>query len=264
MKVYSSADIEGTAGIASWSATNLGDPEHRAAAQEMTLEAVAACQGALDAGATELYVKDAHDSGRNMDLSLFPREAKVIFDWTLTPDSMVAGLDGSFDALMFVGYHSPAGLPGSPLSHTMNRGNNYVKINGELASEFLLHAYVGAARGVPSVMVSGDKLLCGHAQEFVPGIQTAPVKEGLGRATVNLTPQLACERIREAAREGLLHRNRCHLAVPETLTMEIGFKDHLKALRASHYPGATLVDPYTVTYTAATVDEMMTARMFIL
>ena len=47
MKVYISADIEGTAGIASWSATNLGDPEHRAAAQEMTLEAVAACQGAL-------------------------------------------------------------------------------------------------------------------------------------------------------------------------------------------------------------------------
>ena len=79
MKVYISADIEGTAGIASWSATNLGDPEHRAAAQEMTLEAVAACQGALDAGATELYVKDAHDSGRNMDLSLFPREAKDVY-----------------------------------------------------------------------------------------------------------------------------------------------------------------------------------------
>lgn len=114
MKVYISADIEGTAGIASWSATNLGDPEHHAAAQEMTLEAVAACQGALDAGATELYVKDAHDSGRNMDLSLFPREAKVIFDWSLTPDSMVAGLDGSFDALMFVGYHSPAAA-GKPL-----------------------------------------------------------------------------------------------------------------------------------------------------
>ena len=52
--------------------------------------------------------------------------------------------------------------------------------------------------------------------------------------------------------------------MPQTLTMEIGFKDHFKALRASHYPGATLVDPYTVTYTAASVDEMMTARMFIL
>lgn len=264
MKVYISADIEGTAGIASWSATNLGDPEHRAAAHQMTMEAVAACQGALDAGATEIYVKDAHDSGRNMNLSLFPREARVIFDWTLTPDSMVAGLDDSFDALMFVGYHSPAGLPGSPLSHTMNRGNNYVKINGRLASEFLLHAYVGAARGVPSVMASGDKLLCGHAREFVPEIRTVPVKEGLRRATVNLTPQLACERIREAARDGLLHRGNCHLALPETLTVEIGFKDHFKALHASYYPGVTLVDPYTVTYTSSTVDEMMTTRMFIL
>ncbi|MCD7907053.1 MAG: M55 family metallopeptidase [Clostridium sp.] len=264
MKVYISVDIEGTAGTTSWQATNLGDQEHKAAARQMTLEAVAACQGAIDAGATEIYVKDAHDSGRNMDLSLFPREARVIFDWTLTPDSMVAGLDESFDALMFVGYHSPAGLPGSPLSHTMNRGNNYVKINGKLASEFLLHAYVGAARGVPSVLVTGDKLLCSHAREFVPEIQTAPVKDGLGRATINLTPQLACECIREAARKGLLQRDRCHLSVPETLTTEISFKDHFKALRASYYPGVTLTDPYTVTYTASSADEMMTTRMFIL
>ena len=165
MKVYISVDIEGTAGISSWEATNLGDAEHRAAARQMTLEAVAACRGAIEAGATEIYVKDAHDSGRNMDLSLFPPEARVIFDWTFTPDSMVAGLDSSFDAVMFVGYHSPAGLAGSPLSHTMNRGNNYVKIGGQLASEFLLHAYVGASRGVPAVMVSGDRLLCGHAQD---------------------------------------------------------------------------------------------------
>lgn len=264
MKVYISVDIEGTAGISSWGATNLGDAEHRAAARQMTLEAVAACQGAIDAGATEIYVKDAHDSGRNMDLSLFPPEARVIFDWTFTPDSMVAGLDSSFDAVMFVGYHSPAGLAGSPLSHTMNRGNNYVKIGGQLASEFLLHAYVGASRGVPAVMVSGDRLLCGHAQEYVPGIAAVPVKEGFGRATINLPSGLACERIRQGAKDGLINRDRCELKVPEQLTMEINFKDHYRALRASYYPGVKQLDDYTVVYTANSVDEMMTARMFIL
>lgn len=264
MKVYISADIEGTAGTTSWASTNLGDKEHAAAAREMTLEAVAACQGALDAGATEIYVKDAHDSGRNMDLSLFPKEARVIFDWSLTPDSMIAGLDSSFDALMFVGYHSPAGLPGSPLCHTMNRGNNYVKINGSLASEFLLHAYTGASRGVPSVFVSGDQLLCSHVLSHDPSIKAVAVKDSLGRATINMPTALACETIRRGAKEALEHRAQCKLAVPEVLTLEINYKDYFKALHASFYPGVSMLDEYTVSYTAHSMDELMTARMFIL
>lgn len=264
MKVYISVDIEGTAGTTSWASTNLGDKEHAAAAREMTLEAVAACQGAIEAGATEIYVKDAHDSGRNMDLSLFPKEARVIFDWSLTPDSMVAGLDSSFDALMFVGYHSPAGLPGSPLCHTMNRGNNYVKINGSLASEFLLHAYTGASRGVPSVLVSGDQMLCDHVKQHDPAITAVAVKESLGRATINLPTDLACEKIRQGAREALEHSDLRPMAVPELLTLEINYKDHFKALHASYYPGVKMLDDFTVSYTAHSMDELMTARMFIL
>lgn len=268
MKVYISVDIEGTAGTTSWAATELGDKEHAAAAREMTLEAVAACEGALKAGATELYVKDAHDSGRNMDLSLFPKEAKVIYDWSLTPDSMIAGLDSSFDALMFVGYHSPAGLPGSPLCHTMNRGNSWVKINGKLASEFTLHALLAASRGVPSVFLSGDQALCGHARQLVPGLTAVAVKDCLGRATVNLSSQMALEQIREGAARSLAHlrdfKESCLPAVPEELTLEIRFKDYFQALRASYYPGVVRLDDCTVSFTARTMDQLMAARMFIL
>ena len=87
MKVYISVDIEGTAGTTSWAATELGDKEHGAAAREMTLEAVAACEGVLQAGADEIYVKDAHDSGRNMDLSLFPVSKGGEGDLRLVPDA---------------------------------------------------------------------------------------------------------------------------------------------------------------------------------
>ena len=66
MKVYISVDFEGVAGSTSWSSTNLGDLEHGPMAREMTLEAAAACRGALAAGATEIYIKDAHESGRNL------------------------------------------------------------------------------------------------------------------------------------------------------------------------------------------------------
>lgn len=264
MKVYISVDLEGISGTTSWASTNLGDREHHAVAKEMTLEAVAACEGALAAGATEIYVKDAHDSGRNMDLTLFPKEAKIIYDWTSGPESMIGGIDSSFDAVMYVGYHSPAGSSGSPLAHTMNRGNNYVKINGMLASEFLLHAYTAQALGVPSVFISGDKKLCEHVIEQNANITTAAVKEGLGDATINIVPLAAQEMIRRGSECGLRKKDRCHMPLPDQFTMEINFKNHSKARRASFYPGVTLIDDYTVSFTADCWQDVMVARMFIL
>ena len=200
MKVYISVDFEGVAGSTSWSSTNLGDLEHGPMAREMTLEAAAACRGALAAGATEIYIKDAHESGRNMDISLLPKEAKIILGWKYSPDSMVCGLDQSFDALMFVGYHSPAGTNGSPLAHTMNRKTNYIKFNGKLASEFLMHAYVGASLGDSlGIHQTATKNLCSHVHEYDPGITAVAVKEGMGAATVT-APEMARSLLRKARR----------------------------------------------------------------
>lgn len=264
MKVYISVDFEGIVGSTSWKSTNLGDPEHGPLAKEMTLEAAAACRGAIEAGATEIYIKDAHDSGRNIDPTLFPKEARIILDWMYTPESMIAGIDESFDALMFVGYHSPAANSGNPLSHTMNRKNNYVKFNGQIASEFLMHSYLGASIGVPTVFLSGDKALCSHVEHYDKNIITVAVKEGIGAATINLTPSYAQELIQSGAKEALQKKERCHIQVPDEITMEINFKDHFNALRASYYPGVTKIDDYTITYTANSMIELMTARMFIL
>ncbi len=264
MKVYISVDFEGIAGSTSWESTIPGHPEHAPMAREMTLEAVAACEGALDAGAKEIYVKDAHETGRNLDLSLFPKEVKIISGWSCEPLSRLGGLGSRFDAVLYVGYHSPAGFSGSPLSHTMNRDNNYVKYNGKIASEFLIHAYAAAAIGVPSVFVSGDKMLCDHVREYDPQIITVAVKEGNGTATTNVTPARAHEMIRKGARAGIANRAKCHLEIPPTITMEICYKDHWKAKRASYYPGVIQEDAYTVSYTTSSMDDLLRARMFIL
>ena len=264
MKVYISVDVEGLTGSTSWESTNLGDLEHAAVAAQMKREALAAACGAIDAGADEVYIKDAHDSGRNMDITGFPKQCRFIRDWTNSPDSMIGGIDETFDALLFVGYHSPAGFDRNPLSHTMNRGNNYVKFNGQLCSEFLMHALYAAELGVPSVFLSGDRALCDHARSYDENIRTAAVKDGLGSATISITPEEACEQIRLGAREGVAHRSSCHLAVPETLTMEICFKDHFRARRAGFYPGVRQTGPYTVEYTGHSVREVAAARMFIL
>ena len=51
MRVYISADIEGTAFTTDWDETRKGNADYPAAAQQMTAEVKAACEGAIAAGA---------------------------------------------------------------------------------------------------------------------------------------------------------------------------------------------------------------------
>lgn len=264
MKVFISVDIEGITGVTSWSETTLGNSDYKQFADQMTKEAVAACEGAIAMGAKEIFVKDAHDSARNIDITKLPRCSILSRGWTNTPDSMVAGIDETFDAAIFIGYHSAAGTNGSPLAHTMNLGNNYMKVNGERASEFVINSYLAANYGVPVVFISGDKMLCDKAKEFNPSIETVAVKEGDGGATASINPELACELIKEGVKNGLKHIEACKIAIPNKFEVEINYKEHKEARHASFYPGVTQVDSHTIKYTANNVKEFATTRMFIL
>lgn len=264
MKVYISVDLEGITGVTSWTSTDMGSYEYSAAVKQMSLEALAACEAAIEMGAEEVVVKDSHETGLNLDLTIFPKEVKIISGWTMGPESMVGGIDESFDAVMFVGYHAAAGMNGNPLSHTMNRQNNHIYINGQLASEFSLHAYMAAYYGVPTVFLSGDQMICEHAKSFDSAIETVAVKEGIGSATVNVNPDYACQMIKEGAKKSLEDIRGYSLEVPKSLTMEINFKEHVKALRASYYPGVKMVDGYTVRYETHSMLDLMTMRMFVL
>lgn len=264
MKVFISVDIEGITGVTAWSETTLGNSDYSQFAEQMTKETVAACEGAIEMGAKEIFIKDAHDSARNIDITKLPRCAKLSRGWTSTPDSMVAGIDESFDAAIFIGYHSAAGTDGSPLAHTMNLGNNYMKVNGEKASEFTINSYLAANYGVPVVFLSGDEMLCKKAKEFNPSIATVAVKEGVGGATVSINPDFACELIKEGVKNGLKHIGACKIAIPEKFEVEINYKEHKEAKHASYYPGVTQVDSHTVKYTATSINDFATTRMFIL
>ncbi len=265
MKVYISVDIEGITGVTDWNETILGHIDHAWAADQMTKETIAACQGAIEMGAKEIIVKDAHDSGRNIDISKLPREATVIRGWTYSPESMMAGIDESYDAAIFIGYHSGAGYNGNPLAHTMDREKPvYVKINNELASEFTMNTYIAAYYGVPVVFLSGDEMLCKSSKDIVANIETVAVKKGEGNATFNIHPEHACESIKNGVKEGLKKIQKCKIKSPEKFDLEIRFTHHKDANRAMYYPGVSCVDGYTVKYMAKDIQDMMTARMFIL
>ena len=239
-KLFISADIEGTSGIVHWNETDKDKPhDYDYFADQMTREVAAACEGAFAAGAVEVLVKDAHDSGRNIDPRRLPEYARVFRGWARHPFSMMYGLDESFDGVVFTGYHSAAQMNGNPLSHTMNTTNNYVKLNGELMSELMLNCLTASYVGVPVYCACGDRGLCDWLQSVNPNIAVVAVSEGTGSGSLGMHPDVAVRAIREAVQRSIESRSKeeCMFPMPERFHLEINFKEHMKALGGSCYPG---------------------------
>ena len=250
MKIYLSADMEGTTGIALWQETEHGNPRYAYFQRQMSLEAAAACEGALAAGCDEILVKDAHDSACNLLPDLLPEEARIFRGWGSDIMSMMAGLDDSFGGVFFTGYHSGAGMDTNPLSHTMNTRNNYVKINGMIAPELMINSLTAACLGVPVRLVTGDKGLCDWMKAINPNIETVAVSEGRGRGSISIHPNKALRLIREAACRAMQKDGKnCMFPLPEHFKVEISFKDHFRAKGAS-YPGVAQTGPASVMFEA--------------
>ncbi len=262
MKLFISADLEGVAGVTNWCETRYGEQGYEAACHQMTLEVAAACKAALELG-YEVVIKDGHENALNINPALLPRGVQLIRGWMSTPASMMAGLDDSFDAAAYIGYHSPQGSNASPLAHTIRHDLfQGIKVNGTLASEFSLNALWASANKVTSVFLSGDLGMCELAKKSHPEIVTVATKTGIGNGTWNIHPEEAVEKI-EAGMHAALTAEIPLLPVEKEYKLEINFRDHQHARSASWYPGAVQVDSNTVEYTAKTPKELIVARIFM-
>ena len=266
MRLYLSADIEGTCGIADWAETERATmDDYRPFAAQMTAEVAAACEGAVAAGAEDILVKDAHDSARNLDAARLPRQARVLRGWTGDPLCMMAGLErGAFGGVLFTGYHAWGCCGGNPLSHTMTTACDQVTLNGVPASEFLINAYTAGYYGVPAVFLSGDEELCAFAREFIPEIVTVPVNRGVGGGVISIHPDVAVERIRAGAKEAVHRAAKCKVPMPERFDSEIRFREHRTAYSKSFYPGARLEDGKSVCFSTDDWYEMLRFYHFVL
>ncbi len=259
MKLFISSDIEGSCGVTHWDETEPAKPGYYAPfARLMTGEVAAACTGAMECGAT-VTVKDAHDGARNIIPEELPRGTTLIRGWTGDMLSMMSGIaDDTYDAVAFTGYHSGATSDGNPLSHTMTGRLQSVKINGCLASEFVMNTYIAAYYRVPIVFLSGDQALCETAKEMIPHIVTVATKYGRGAATFSPHPADVRDNIRAGIKDALTGDiSRCQLTLPPYFTLEVCYKDFRDAYSASFYPGATRVNSNTVVYEAEDYLDIM-------
>lgn len=268
MKVYISVDIEGVAGICDWKETESGDSSYYQFQTQMTKETIACIEGLQEAGVEEIYVRDAHDSARNLILSKLPQGIKIIRGWENHPCDMLAGLDHSFNACIFIGYHSRARSNENPLSHTMNLRHNQILINGKPVSEFHLNAYFANSLNVPIIMVSGDQGLCDLVKQENPDILTVATKKGLHGAVISKHPQDVCEEIKtetiksinklkELKRKDFFFLNLIH-----PVKVELFLRNHQQAHLASFYPGAQIVTDDIVSYTGNNIRDVLTFLLF--
>ena len=265
MKIYISADIEGIAGISHWDEARKAHATYQEFRAEMTEEVAAACDGAIGAGAKEILIKDAHDTGRNIIAGRLPDCARLIRGWSGHPLAMVQELDESFAALVLIGYHSKAGTQDNPLAHTLTLQIASLRLNGELCSEFRLHSYAAALYGVPVVFISGDKGICAEAPQLIPSIRPVAVSEGRGASTISIAPALAQRLIREGVGAALQDDlSRCRVKLPESFVLEMTYANPIDAYRKAWYPGATQSGPQTVRFESRDYFEVLRAIRFIM
>lgn len=251
MKIYISADIEGVAGIVDPEEANPDKPHVAYFRDQMTREVLAACEGAMEAGATEILVKDAHWNGRNIDARKLPKCARMVRGWTGHPYSMMDQLNSSFDASLFIGYHSKAGRGTNPLAHTLNgRIVEELRINGNSVSEFLLNTFTATLENVPVAFVSGDKALCEEVKHYNENIGSFATFEGIGTGVVSEHPERALDGIRDGVCEKLKVSNlkKQIRPLPESFAVELDYKIVREAYGKSFFPGVELKNEKTLVF----------------
>jgi D-amino peptidase len=258
LKVLISADMEGIGGVSTWEVQ--AEPgkarEYEKFRRLMTLEVNAAIDGAAQAGATDFVVADSHSGGQNIDIELLDKRARLIRAGP-RPLDMMQGIDSSFGAVVFVGYHAREGATEAVLAHTFT-GTMVVKLNGVEVPEAGFNAAIAGDFGVPVVFVSGDQTICQETRELLGPIETAAVKHAIGFHSAEMLPPEESQRlIREGVKRGVERRSEIKpYRISHPVKLEIRFNDILVAELVSYLPGVERPSGNTIVFTGRDMTEV--------
>ncbi len=203
IKVYISVDMEGISGVNSDNQTSAAGAEYGRARKLMVEDANAAIRGAFAGGATEVVVNDSHGSQRNLLPEDLDPRARLI-SHSFKRHGMMEGLDSTFAAVIFVGYHAKAGSPRGVFAHTGSGVVRDLMVNGVSVGEGGMNALLAQWHGVPVVMVTGDDVAVEEQRVTVPGVRGVVVKRAINSRAVELRPLAEARReIEQAAREAV-------------------------------------------------------------
>ncbi len=253
LKVYISVDMEGIWGVVHSKQCSAESPEYQLARKWMVQDTNAVVQGLFEGGATEVVVKDSHGSMRNIIASeLDPRA--VLISGSPKPLSMMEGLDSSFSACLFVGYHARAGSAPAILDHTISGAAIYsLRINGQEMPELGINAAIAGYFNVPVVMLTGDTATCRQARELLgQELVVVPVKEAVNRlAARNFARDKVLADLRDGARKAINSlKNFQPYKLPPPYEFEINLHNSQQAELGVLIPGVRRPSARTLTFSS--------------
>jgi D-amino peptidase len=257
-KVFISADMEGISGISASDQLSAAGAEYGRSRKMMADDVNAAIRGARAGGATTILVNDSHGSMRNLRLEDLEAGVSLI-SHSFKRSGMMEGLDDSFDAAIFVGYHAKAGNPGGLFAHTGSGVVRDVRVNGVSLGEGGLNTTVAAWYGVPVVLVTGDDVAVKQVAEIATSAKTVAVKRAINPRAVELRAfKDAHADIERAAREGVAGAKKFPPRRAASYRVEVQFQEVAIPEVAENLPGMQRPAPDTIAFTQDTMPKAYT------
>ena len=238
VKVYISVDMEGIGGVVSSEQLGPAGFEYQRARKFMTDETLAAIQGAREGGATEIVVSDSHGNGQNILIDELPDDVTIIRSWP-RPLMMMEGIDSTFAAAVFIGYHTSTANVSGVRAHTMSSATlTGVQLNGVEVPEGGMNAAIAGHFGVPVVAVTGDDAAVEEVRKFTGPVEGAVVKRAISfHSAATMTPKAAQALIRQRVKAGVEKRAAARPYVLRgEVTLDMSFKNYRAAEILAYLP----------------------------
>ncbi len=265
LKVYISVDMEGVAGVVTADQLLPSGFEYERFRHFMTNETMAAVRAAKEAGAGEIVVSDSHGNGENLLIEEFPKDVRIVRAWP-RHGGMMAGLDSSFNAALFVGYHASTTNPKGVRAHTFSSAHYArVTLNGKAVTEGEYNAAYAGAKGVPVIFASGDDAAVEEIKSRLGNIEIVETKKSLGfHSAETLTPAASCDKIFTGVKSALarLHDFKPYV-ITTPVTLEITFKNYTPAELLSYLRSVQRVDSHTIRFVGKDMDEVDDFEEFV-
>jgi D-amino peptidase len=258
VKVYISVDMEGVAGVVTGDQLSPAGFEYQRFRKFMTDEAVAAVKGAKAAGATEVVVADSHGNGESLLIEEFPADVQIVRSWP-RHGGMMAGLDSSFAAAVFVGYHASTTNSQGVRAHTISSAHfTRVALNGTPVTEAEFNAAYAGALGVPVVFISGDDAAVAEVSTRLGHLESVVTKTSLGfHSAQTITPAVSSDRIYQGVTKAVTQRKQRRpyvLAAP--ITLDVSFKNYQPAEILSYLHTITRTDSHSIRFVGRNMQEV--------
>ncbi|HYN08949.1 MAG TPA: M55 family metallopeptidase [Vicinamibacterales bacterium] len=209
LKVFISVDMEGLSGVVAGNEVSATGPDYGHFRAIMAAETNAAIEGAALAGMTEFVVRDSHGNKTNLLPADVSPKAQLIRGASTGPKNMMEGIDATFAAAVFIGYHAKAGTPNAVLAHTSTGNVIDFEINGVSLPEAGYNALVAGLYDVPVVFVAGDKAFVDQARSLLGPVEAVATKAEIGGGAISgIAPAESQRRIKAGVELGIRARDR--------------------------------------------------------